>query len=108
MVDFSIPIRKLEFDRILDRLQQFVVSDPARELASQLAPLTDAGRIREELQRVSEAKNLLIAEGGAPLDGIKDILPALKRSGVENHVLTSRELLHIASTLRASRTLALF
>ncbi|OGU27029.1 MAG: hypothetical protein A2X66_00345 [Ignavibacteria bacterium GWA2_54_16] len=108
MVDFSIPIHKLEFDRILDRLQQFVVSDPARELASHLTPLTDAGHIREELQRVSEAKELLIAEGGAPLDGIKDILPALKRSGVENHVLTSRELLHIASTLRASRTLASF
>lgn len=108
MVDFTIPIRKLEFDRILDRLQQFVVSDPARELASHLTPLIDAGRIREELQRVSEAKELLIAEGTAPLDGIKDIVPALKRSGVENHVLTSRELLNIASTLRASRTLASF
>lgn len=107
-VDFSIPIRKLEFDRILDRLQQFVASDPARELASHLTPGTDASRIREELQRVSEAKGLLIAEGGAPLDGIKDILPALKRSGVENHVLTSRELLDIASTLQASRTLGSF
>ncbi len=106
MVDFSIPIRKLEFDKILDRLQQFVASEPARELASRLTPLTNAGRIREELQRVSEAKELLIAEGGAPLEGIKDVVPALKRAGVENHVLNSRELLNIASTLRASRTLA--
>lgn len=108
VVDFSIPIRKLEFDRILDRLRQLVASEPARELVSHLAPMTDADRIRQELQQVSEAKEILIAEGGAPLEGIKDIVPSLRRAGVENHVLTSRELLDIASTLRAARTLASF
>ena len=108
MADFSFPLRKLEFDRILDRLQQFAVSEPARERAAHLVPLPDAPRIREELQRVSEAKELLISEGGVPLDGIKDIIPALKRSAVEHHILASRELLHIASTLRASRTVASF
>jgi DNA mismatch repair protein MutS2 len=35
-----------------------------------------------------------------------DIVPALKRAGVEHHVLTTRELLNIASTLRAARTIA--
>jgi DNA mismatch repair protein MutS2 len=108
MADFSTAIRKLEFDKILDRLQQLVASGPARELAAHLAPKTDHQFIRLELQRVSEAKELLIVEGAAPLDGIKDILPALKRASIENHVLNSRELLDIASTLRASRTLATF
>ena len=108
MADFSFAIRKLEFDKILDRLQHFVSSEPARELAAHLAPLADASLVRRELSRVSEAKELLIAEGVAPLDGIKDVLPALKRSGIANHILTSKELLDIASTLRASRTLSLF
>ncbi len=108
MVDFSSSARKLEFDKIIGKLQQLTVSDPGRELASHLSPLSDPDSIRAELQRVSEAKELLIAEGGVPLDGIKDILSALKRSGVENHVLTSRELLDIASTARASRMLASF
>ena len=108
MADFSTAIRKLEFDKILDRLQQLVASGPARELATHLTPMTNPQLIELELQRVSEAKELLIIEGSAPLDGIKDILPALKRASIENHVLNSRELLEIASTLRASRTLASF
>ena len=108
MADFSTAIRKLEFDKVLDRLQQLVASGPARELAAHLTPMTDPQLIELELQRVSEAKELLIVEGAVPLDGIKDILPALKRASIENHVLNSRELLEIASTLRASRTLASF
>ena len=108
MADFSTAIRKLEFDKVLDRLQQLVSSEPARSLASHLTPFTEAAQITAELERVSEAKALLIVEGVAPLDGIKEILPALKRSTIENHILTSRELLDIASTLRASRILALF
>ncbi|MCX6142426.1 MAG: endonuclease MutS2 [Ignavibacteriales bacterium] len=108
MADFSTAIRKLEFDKVLDRLQQLVASGPAWELATHLIPMTNPQLIELELQRVSEAKELLIIEGAAPLDGIKDILPALKRASIENHVLNSRELLEIASTLRASRTLASF
>jgi len=108
MADFSTAIRKLEFDKVLDRLQQLVASGPARELAAHLTPMTDPRLIELELKRVSEAKELLIVEGSVPLDGIKDILPALKRAAIENHVLNSRELREIASTLRASRTLASF
>ncbi len=108
MADFSTAIRKLEFDKVLDRLQQLVASGPARELAAHLSPMTDHQLIELELRRVSEAKELLIVEGTVPLDGIKDILPALKRASIENHVLNNRELLEIASTLRASRTLASF
>lgn len=108
MADFSTAIRKLEFDKVRDHLQQLVASEPARELAAHLTPITNLQLIELELQRVSEAKELLIVEGAVPLDGIKDILPALKRASIENHVLNSRELLEIASTLRASRTLASF
>ena len=108
MADFSTAIRKLEFDKVLDRLQQLVASDPARDLAAHLVPMTDPQLIELELRRVSEAKELLIVEGTVPLDGIKDILPALKRAAIENHILNSRELLDIASTLRASRVLAAF
>jgi DNA mismatch repair protein MutS2 len=108
MADFSVPLRKLEFDRIIDRLQQLTSSDPGRSLAAQVRPFKDTSLVRQELQRVSEAKELLIIEGLAPLDGIKNVAAALRHSGIENHILTSRDLLEIASTLRASRTLSLF
>jgi DNA mismatch repair protein MutS2 len=108
MADFSAVIRKLEFDRILDRLKQLAVSEPGRESAGSLLPSTSVETIRRDLSRVSEAKELLIAEGGVPLDGIKSIAPALKKSSIENHILTSKELLDIASTLRAARGMASF
>jgi DNA mismatch repair protein MutS2 len=108
MADFSTAIRKLEFDRILDRLKQLVVSEPGRELAASLLPSTSPETIQGGLSRVSEAKELLIAEGSVPLDGIKSIATALKKSSIENHILTSKELLDIASTLRAARSMASF
>jgi DNA mismatch repair protein MutS2 len=108
MADFSTAIRKLEFDRILDRLKQLVVSEPGRELAGLLLPSTSPESIQRELSRVSEAKELLIAEGSVPLDGIKSIAAALKKSSIKNHVLTSKELLDIASTLRVARGVASF
>ncbi len=108
MADFSAVIRKLEFDRILDRLKQLAVSEPGRESAGSLLPSTSVETIRRDLSRVSEAKELLIAEGGVPLDGIKSIAPALKKSSIENHILTSKELLDIASTLRGARSMAGF
>jgi len=108
MADFTTAIKKLEFDKILDRLQQLVVSEPGRACAASLKPFDNAETIRLELQRVSEGKELLIVEGGLPLDGIKSILPALKKAAIENHILTGRELLDIALTLRAARLTAAF
>jgi len=108
MADFSTAIKKLEFDKILDRLQQLTVSEPGQKCAAALQPSVDLETISLELRQVSEAKEILIAEGSVPLDGIKSIIPALKKSSIENHILTSRELLEIASTLHAARATAGF
>lgn len=108
MNDFAPALEKLEFHKILDRLSQLVSSEPARTLVRQIRPLTDIPAIRLELERVSEAKGLLIGEGMLPLDGIKDVLTALKKSTITNHFLNATELIEIASTLRAARTLSAF
>ena len=108
MNDFAPALEKLEFHKILDRLSQLVSSEPARTLVRQIRPLTDIPAIRLELERVSEAKGLLIGEGMLPLDGIKDVLAALKKSTITNHFLNATELIEIASTLRAARTLSAF
>jgi len=64
--------------------------------------------IELELRKVSEAKELLIAEGTIPLEGFKNIVAALKKTIVENQVLTVAELLEIALTIRVSRALKTF
>lgn len=104
----SVAREKLEFDKVIDRVAKLTSSDPGRSFARQIAPRTDRAWIQLELQRVSEAKELFIAEGTVPLDGIKDIAPALSRSLIENHILTASELLDVASTLSATRTLHAF
>lgn len=108
MNDFAPALEKLEFHKILDRLSQLVSSAPARTLVRQIQPLTDIPVIRLELERVSEAKALLIGEGTLPLDGIKDVLTALKKSTITNNFLNATDLIEIASTLRAARTLSAF
>jgi DNA mismatch repair protein MutS2 len=103
---YCAPAReKLEFDRVLDRLIRLCSSEPGRAFARALAPRCEASWIELELQRVTEAKDLIIAEGSVPLEGIKDIAPTLSRALIENHVLTASELRDVASTLAAARTL---
>jgi len=71
-------------------------------------PKTIRNTIELELRKVSEAKELLIAEGTIPLEGFKNIVAALKKTTVENQVLTVAELLEIALTIRVSRALKTF
>ncbi|HEY5615253.1 MAG TPA: hypothetical protein VIL52_04460, partial [Bacteroidota bacterium] len=105
---FTSALQKLEFDKVKDRVARLTSSEPGRMRARHLSPLTGCTAIQEELQRVSEAKELLVAEGAVPIDGLKDISPALKKTLVENHLLTAQELLEVASTLRAARLVHAF
>lgn len=105
---FTIAVQKLEFDKIIDRVARFASSEPGRDHAHRLSPSTDPSLIRTELQSVSEAKELLIAEGSFPLDGIKNIASALRKTLIDNQILSAHELLDVASTLKASRVLHAF
>ncbi|HEY4612701.1 MAG TPA: endonuclease MutS2 [Bacteroidota bacterium] len=103
--NFALALQKLEFDKVIDRVVRLTASEPGRARARQLFPSTDPSIVRAELHLVSEAKELLVAEGSVPLDGIKNIAPALKKTLVENLILSVQELLDIFSTLRSARTL---
>lgn len=105
---FNHSLRKLEYHNIIERISNLTVSDSGRQRALKLLPLINSASIELELSKVTEAKELLIAEGTIPIDGFKNILPALKKTTVENQVLTSIELLEIALTIRVSRNLKSF
>lgn len=79
-------LKKLEFDRVVEHISELTVSESGRELALRLKPTTDRTTIELELRKVTEAKELCIAEGSIPLDGFKNILTALKKTTVENQV----------------------
>ncbi len=101
-------LRKLEFHKVLSRIADFTVSDIGHAAVLLLLPHADARTVALELQKVSEAKELIISEGALPLDGFKDIRTSLKKLGIENSFLTAEELLEAAQTLRASRMLKVF
>lgn len=108
MSQFDAAAERLELPKILYRLQQYASSDLGREAALAVTPFTDPETISVEHNRVSEMKRVLEGEGAFPIDGIKDIRPALQQATIENNVLSSKELLAIASTLVASRNLKTF
>lgn len=103
IADFSTAIRKLEFDRVLDRVSSHASSDAAKHAVRSVQPLVDAGAIRRALETVTETKSLLIAAGDFPFAGLSDIRPALKKTTIENSILAPEELLQVAGTLRSSR-----
>lgn len=106
--DFGDALRKLEYDKVVERISKLAFSESGRQNALRLSPQIDKSIIELELRKVSEAKELLIAETSIPFDGFKNILAALKKTAVENQVLTIVELLEIASTIRISRSLKTF
>ena len=108
MDHFHSALRKLEFHKIVERIAAFSVSEPAKSLAQRILPLFHKESIEQELHRVTQAKELLLGEGAVPLEGIKDVTISLKKTTVENQVLSARELLEIAQLIRASQTMASF
>ena len=88
MGDFSSALQKLEFEKIIRRIAQLAVTEPGKSAAGRIAPLTDASLIRLELDRVTQMKELLIIEGSLPLEGLKDIIGILRKSAIENLLLT--------------------
>ncbi|MGD1046032.1 MAG: endonuclease MutS2 [Bacteroidota bacterium] len=106
--NFVDALRKLEYDKVLERISKLAFSESGRQNVFHLIPQTDIKTIELELHKVSEAKELLIAETAIPLDGFKNITAALKKTTVENQVLTIIELLEIAAVIRVSRSLKTF
>ncbi len=105
MGGFDAALQKLEFEKIRQRVAHYSACEPGRELLKNLSVRFNLSEIRSELSRVTEMKRLLIETGGIPLEGIHQITSSVQRSSVEGTFLQPKDLLHIASTLKASRIL---
>lgn len=107
-MDFEHAASKLEFEKVLQRVQRYASSDPGRELLSSLAFLVSVPAIKYELACVSEVKCLIEAEGYIPVEGIHPVKASIVKSGVEGAVLQPREVLQIGLTMKAAKTLREF
>lgn len=100
-------LKTLEFDKIKELLKQYSASALGLARVSSLLPSIEFEEIAALHEETDEAMTILRLKGHAPLGGIFDIRPHVKRADIGG-MLSPGELVQIASTIRASRKLTLF
>lgn len=100
-------LKRLEFDRVKERLAGYAASEPGREMAMNLSPMGDIDDINEALSRVTEGREILRLEPTARLDGWNDVREQARRCA-RGGVLEPLDLWRVAQTMSAARYIAGF
>lgn len=96
----------LEYNRILDKLQEKAGSAMGKELCRGLLPSSDVNEVREWLAQTAEAVQV-DSMAHPPMGGIHDIRQYIKKVGIGS-ILEPAELLDILSTMYAMRAVKKF
>ncbi|MEH7176435.1 endonuclease MutS2 [Neobacillus vireti] len=100
-------LKVLEFTKVRDQLIEHASSSLGIDKLRNLIPSTDYEEVVRLQKETDEASTVIRIKGNVPLSGIYDIRGHVKRS-VIGGVLSSHELVQIASTIRASRQMKRF
>jgi DNA mismatch repair protein MutS2 len=100
-------LNRLEYNKIVNALQECTTFAIGREIAGQIEPLIEAMEIMTKQKETTEAKTILRLEPDIPLGGMRDIRNYLRKA-VIGGILEPNELLDIGGMLRAIRRLKLF
>ncbi|MFC0297248.1 endonuclease MutS2 [Geobacillus jurassicus] len=95
-------LHTLEFDKVKEQLAEHASSALGLEKIAALAPSPRLEEVAAWLEETDEAAAVLRMRGYAPLDGVVDIRPHLKRAAIGG-ALSPQELLEVAATAAASR-----
>nr|WP_060788414.1 endonuclease MutS2 [Geobacillus zalihae] len=95
-------LHTLEFDKVKEQLAEHASSPLGLEKIDALMPSSDWEEVAAWLDETDEAAAVLRLAGYAPLDGVVDIRPHLKRAAIGG-TLSPQELLEVAATSAASR-----
>ena len=100
-------LKVLEFTKIKEQLFDHASSSLGRDKIKDLVPSTDFEEVVRLQAETDEAATVIRIKGNVPLSGIHDIRAHIKRS-VIGGVLSAHELVHVASTIHASRQMKRF
>ncbi|MFC7371320.1 endonuclease MutS2 [Fictibacillus iocasae] len=95
-------IRVLELSKILDMLKKHASCSLGAGKIAKLEPAVSLEEVVSRQERTNEGVKVLRLKGQAPLGGIRDIRPAVKRSEIGG-MLNPEELLDIATTIYGGR-----
>ena len=97
--------KSLELDKILAQLANETTCADAAELAMQIEPDTDPKHVARLLQETDDAFVLMAKFGAPSFYGMTNVTNALRRAQAGG-VLNLAELLAVATTLRAIRSVS--
>ena len=97
--------KALELDKVLTRLCEYTSCEDAKNAALSIKPETGVDLARSLMNQTKDAHMLLARFGGPSFGGLKNVNNALRRADAGS-TLTMKELLDIASVLRAVRGLS--
>ena len=107
MIDQLI-LDKLEFQKILQFITRYSVTELGKQKVSELKPLTNISLVRMEGEYVSQAKGILIQQNTPPLEFIPNIHAALSQSRIEGAVLDGKKILETLRLATISRNIYQF
>jgi len=100
-------LQTIEFNKIIDEIKQFALTDEAKALLDKLHPTSDYQRIYQQLNEISEAKNILNQSTSVPLLGVNGMAVLLDKLKKEV-LLQPDELESIKHLLINTKKLKLF
>ncbi|SFB24371.1 DNA mismatch repair protein MutS2 [Lentibacillus halodurans] len=95
-------LQTLEFNKVIEQLNNQAATLIGKEMALQLKPSTDIAAVKEMQAETDEASQILRLNMAVPLGGVTDIRPSIKRS-VIGGVLSAEECLDVSNTLYGGR-----
>ena len=105
IMELNRHLKALEYDKILELLAKRGCNSDAKDEIMALRPETRIKSARNLLDMTEEAYLMLAKFGGPSFGGLKNVTNALTRAAAGG-VLSMKELLDIASTVRAVRAIA--
>ncbi|HBZ09369.1 MAG TPA: endonuclease MutS2 [Bacillus bacterium] len=100
-------LHTLEFNKILTQLEEYAASELGAERIRKLKPSTSFDEVVLLQKETDEAAHVLRLKGHAPLSGIFNINPHIKRTQIGG-MLNPSELVQIGNTIHAGRSMKRF
>lgn len=94
-------LKTLEYNKIIEMLEEHVSSDGAQKMCRELLPMTDIESIRLAQEETSDALTRIFQKGSLSFNGVKDIRTSLKHLEIGG-TLSIEELLNICTLLETT------
>lgn len=104
MKEMNRHLKAIEFDKVLELLSRRACNEDAKNGIAELRPETDLKSAERLIKMTEEAYILLAKHGGPSFGGLKNVSGSLARASAGG-LLSMKELLDIASTVKAVRSL---